>query len=70
MVTPAMKGHKLSTVPSDYAIHLQDQEFARCPDCEARFPLQIVIADLLRKNQMLRMELQEARSQISIIEPD
>jgi len=67
-VTPAMKGHKLSTVPSDYTTHLRGQKIAPCPDCEARFPLQIVVAELLRKNQMLRMELQEARSQISIVD--
>jgi len=35
-----------------------------CPDCETRFPLQMLIAELLRKNQSLRIELQEARNRL------
>ena len=41
---------------------------APCPDCETRLPLQIVVAELLRKNQMLRMELQEARTRLSRVD--
>ncbi len=63
-----MNGLEYSTTPSDFAAQSREDEFASCPDCEARFPLQIVVAELLRKNQMLRMELQEARSQLSITE--
>jgi hypothetical protein len=59
-----MKGHEFS--PSDYATQLRENESVSCPDCEARFPLQIVVAELLRKNQMLRIELQEARSRLSV----
>ena len=49
-------------------MHFRDLESTRCPDCEVRFPLQILLAELLRKNQMLRAELQEARGQISAID--
>jgi len=52
-------------VPMD-SRQFRDYASASCPDCETRFPLQIMIADLLRKNQMLRTELEEARSRISI----
>ncbi len=50
--------------PMDSA-QFSDYASASCPDCESRFPLQLMIADLLRKNQMLRMELDEARIRIS-----
>jgi hypothetical protein len=39
-----------------------------CPDCEVRFPLQILVAELLRKNQTLRAELQEARGRLSALD--
>jgi hypothetical protein len=42
--------------------HFRETASSQCPDCETRFPLQILLAELLRKNQMLRLELQEARS--------
>jgi hypothetical protein len=59
---------------SDRIIHLatmnsgkfREYESTTCQDCEIRFRLQIMIAELLRKNQMLRMELQELRCQISM----
>jgi len=39
-------------------------ESTHCPECETRFPLQLLVAELLRKNQMLRTELDEARCQL------
>ena len=50
--------------------HFRDPESTHCPDCEIRFPLQLLVAELLRKNQMLRAELQEARDRISAIDQD
>jgi hypothetical protein len=59
-----MNIQRTTTVDSVYTGNFGDPASSSCPDCEARFPLQILVAELLRKNQMLRIELQEARSRI------
>jgi hypothetical protein len=53
------------SVGSVYTGHFPEPASSQCPDCETRFPLQILLAELLCKNQMLRLELQEARSQLA-----
>jgi hypothetical protein len=45
--------------------HFHERISARCPECESRIRLQKLVAELLSKNQMLRIELQEARSQVA-----
>ena len=63
-----MHSQEIGVVAPRRVGHFRDLESTRCPDCEVRFPLQILLAELLRKNQMLRAELQEARGQISAID--
>ncbi len=63
-----MHSQEISVVAPRSLAHFRDPESTHCPDCEIRFPLQLLIADLLRKNQMLRAELQEARGRISAID--
>jgi hypothetical protein len=63
-----MNSQNISSVGSVYTGHFRRHSSTQCPDCETRFPLQILLAELLRKNQMLRLELQEARSQLARID--
>jgi hypothetical protein len=64
-----MNSQEIGAVAPRPVGHFRDPESTHCPDCEIRFPLQILVAELLRKNQMLRTELQEAR-RFSAIDQD
>ncbi len=60
-----MNIQNVSSVGSVYTGHFREPASTQCPDCETRFPLQILLAELLSKNQMLRLELQKARNQLA-----
>lgn len=60
-----MNSQDFNTVTPDFPPHLRKPIVEPCPDCEVRFPLQRLLAELLRKNQTLRMELQELQSQLT-----
>lgn len=59
-----MNSEEITSLAPRHTGQFRGSASASCPDCETRFPLQVVVAELLRKNQMLRMELQEARSRL------
>jgi hypothetical protein len=63
-----MHSQEIGVVAQRRVGHFRAPESTHCPDCEIRLPLQILVAELLRKNQMLRTELQEARGRISAID--
>ncbi len=63
-----MNSEEITQLSPRHTSQFRDSVAAPCPDCETRFPLQIVVAELLRKNQMLRMELQEAQSRLSRVD--
>jgi hypothetical protein len=65
-----MHGQEIGVVAPRRVAHFRDREPTHCPDCEVRFPLQILVAELLHKNQMLRTELQEARSRLTLANLD
>lgn len=60
-----MSSQHFNTVTSDSTPHLRKPITAPCPDCETRFPLQVLLVELLRKNQALRIQLQQAQSQLA-----
>jgi hypothetical protein len=60
-----MNSQNISSVGSVYTGHFREPASTPCPDCETRFPLQTLIAVLLRKNQALRLELQNARGRLA-----
>lgn len=63
-----MNSQNISSVGSVYTGHFRESASAPCPDCETRFPLQVMIVELLCKNQLLRNELQEARRRLAQVE--
>jgi hypothetical protein len=60
-----MSSQHFNTATTDSTPHLRKSIAAPCPDCETRFPLQLLLAELLGKNQALRMQLQQAQSQLA-----
>jgi hypothetical protein len=65
-----MSSHEMGIAAPWGIAYFRDFESTHCPGCETRFPLQILVAELLRKNQMLRFELQEALGRLSAIDAD
>jgi hypothetical protein len=63
-----MNRQEISSTASLHADHFCGPATTSCADCEVRFPLQILVAELLCKNQLLRLELQEARSRLNMAE--
>jgi hypothetical protein len=57
--------YETGILPTAHTSQFPGHESMSCPDCETRFPLQTLIAELLRKNQSLRIELQEARNRLA-----
>jgi len=63
-----MNRYDLGILPPAHASQFRGSTSSLCPDCETRFPLQTLIADLLRKNQSLRIELQEVRARLARVD--
>ena len=57
--------HEMGIRPSAHTSQVPGSASTPCPDCETRFPLQMLIVELLRKNQSLRVELQEVRNRLA-----
>jgi hypothetical protein len=60
-----MNSHKLATTAPAFTGHFPEPVSARCPECDNRLCLQLLVAELLIKNQKLRTELLEARSRLA-----
>jgi hypothetical protein len=60
-----MNRHTMGIPASAHPSQFRGSTSSSCPDCETRFPLQTLIAELLRKNQSLRIELQEVRDRLA-----
>jgi hypothetical protein len=60
-----MNRHTMGIPASAHPNQFRGSTSPLCPDCETRFPLQTLIAELLRKNQSLRVELQEVRDRLA-----
>jgi hypothetical protein len=62
-----MNRQEISSTASLHADHFRSSATTCCPDCEIRFPLQTLVAELLGRNQQLRLELQEAHRRLNIV---
>ncbi len=63
-----MNSYEMSTAAPAFTGRFPEPLSTRCPECDSRLCLQLLVAELLFKNHKLRMELMDARNRLARVD--